>query len=170
MEVLPKGALGQRHSISMCMCSQNEPETDISFSSACTAHAWFDCCCGQEFNKVWKVGVWGCQTPRESWSKTNHSKMLRPCVSEGLPPPSLLPAWWEELGLVRNDVSIASRWGMGTWRGTERNTVPVATISASGVCSYPTIVQTNQTALKLEYKWIQCLHGPAFTFGPGSKM
>lgn len=27
----------------------------------------------------------------------------------GLPPPSLLPAWWEELGLVRNDVSIASR-------------------------------------------------------------
>ncbi|CAK9023089.1 Uncharacterized protein SCF082_LOCUS16058 [Durusdinium trenchii] len=27
----------------------------------------------------------------------------------GLPAPSLLPAWWEELGLVRSDVSIASR-------------------------------------------------------------
>jgi len=37
------------------------------------------------------------------------SMEVLPTGALGLPPPSLLQAWWEELGLVRNDFSIASR-------------------------------------------------------------
>ena len=146
----------------VCICSQNKPETNISFSSACTAHAWFAFCCGQEFNKVWNVGVWGCQTPWETWSKTNPFFLL--CRGVGRFATAIIAS-----SLV-GGTGFSSEWCLyritlrhgDTAERTERNTVPVVTISSSEVCGYPAIVQTNQTALKLEYKWIQMNAMPAW--------
>ena len=64
--------------------------------------------CTRDLKDLVKISIWQNNTV---WCiDVSVISLVYPFAS-GLPPPSLLQAWWEELGLVRNDLSIASRWG-----------------------------------------------------------